>query len=59
MKKFKDNSFIEISMTVLQKCKKSLQYYEVSGAQAAGNSTYFMCDNAHLYFAGIYCFFKL
>ena len=30
-------SFIEISMTVLQKCKKSLQYYLVYGAQAAGN----------------------
>ena len=27
VKKFKDNSFIEISMTVLQKCKKSSQYY--------------------------------
>ena len=27
VKKFKDNGFIEISMTVLQKCKKSLQYY--------------------------------
>ena len=37
MKKFKDNSFIEISMTVLQKCKKSLQYYLVYGAQPAGN----------------------
>ena len=27
VKKFKDNSFIEISITVLQKCKKSLKYY--------------------------------
>ena len=37
VKKFKDNSFIESSMTVLQKCKKSLQYYYVYGAQAAGS----------------------
>ena len=46
-------------MTVLQKCKSSLQYYEVYGALAAGNYTYFMCDNAHLYVARICCFFKL
>ena len=26
VKKFEDNSFIEISITVLQKCKKSSQY---------------------------------
>ena len=54
-----DNSFNEISMTVLQKWKNSLQYYEVYGAQAAGIKTYFMCDIAHIYFARICCFIKL